>query len=226
MKIFKRSSFKIFIGYLFIVLLIILVTFFFEENNLLLVINNSLILFFILFSDHLKTHFYNIGKKIQGFLGFLSKSDSDAAMSGKDIAIIAKACSKLAASKTGALICLERNDDLSEYKKIGVECNANLSLELLITLFCKESALHDGAAIVHKNTIDFAGCFFPITKKTNLDKQYGSRHRAAIGLTESCDAVIILISEERGTIHFVENGVVSESIFEKDLADKIALYLN
>lgn len=226
MKFFKRSSFKILIGYLFIVLLIIGITFVFEENNLMLVINNSLILFFILFSDHIKTHFYNLGKRLQSLIGLLAFKDNDVIMSGRDISIIAKSCTKMASSKTGALICLERNDDLSEYKKIGVECNALLSLELLTTIFNKDSALHDGAVIIQNNTIDFAGCFFPITRRSTIDKQYGSRHRAAIGLTEQCDAVIILISEESGTIHIVEGGIVSDAIFEKDLADKIATFLN
>lgn len=225
MKLFKRSSFKILLGFLIVVLFILFLAYFFEENNMLLIINNSMIAFLILFADHIKTHLYRIGQKAFGLINFVQLKDQDTTLTGKDLSLLSKACTKIAAQKNGALICIERNDDLSEYKKTGVECTSKISIELLETLFNKSSSLHDGSVIINNGLIEFAGCFFPISTTSNISKEYGARHRAAIGLTEKCDSIIILISEERGTIHLVNNGTVSHALDEQSLCEQLKILL-
>jgi diadenylate cyclase len=192
---------------------------------MLLIMNNSMVAFLILFADHIKTHLYRIGQKAFGLINILKIKEQDTSLTGKDIGLISKACTRIAAQKNGALLCIERNDDLSEYKKTGVECTSKISVELLETLFNKSSALHDGSIIVNNGLIEYAGCFFPISTTSNIAKDYGARHRAAMGLTERCDSIVILISEERGTIHLVEGGIISKAMDEQALSDQLKLLL-
>ncbi len=115
---------------------------------------------------------------------------------------IVKASIQLSEHKTGALIVMRREAELSKHINSGTILDAQLSKELLVSLFAaeKNNALHDGAVIVQGDRILSAGCVLPLTNKTNIDKRLGTRHRAAIGLSEATDAVIVVVSEETGTI--------------------------
>ncbi len=119
---------------------------------------------------------------------------------------IAKAAESMAKSKIGALIVLERNTGLVNFREMGMQVDSRVSSELLRTIFYPHSPLHDGAVIIHNSRIAAASCFLPLTKNPLLAKSLGTRHRAAIGLTEDTDAVVIVISEERGTISLTLNG--------------------
>ncbi|WP_245601758.1 diadenylate cyclase [Mycoplasmopsis opalescens] len=112
----------------------------------------------------------------------------------------------LSKNKIGALITIENNDNLDNLRTDGVILNANISSSLLISIFNKYSPLHDGAVIIRENKIYYASTFYKITKKS-IDNQYGSRHRAAIGISEICDALTVVVSEETGDVKFVKNGV-------------------
>jgi len=119
---------------------------------------------------------------------------------------IGNAAASLAESRIGALIILERNTGLANFREMGMRLDSNVSSELLRTIFNPNSPLHDGAVIIHNERIDSAACFLPLTKNPMLARSLGTRHRAAIGLTEDTDAIAIVVSEERGVISLAKNG--------------------
>lgn len=112
----------------------------------------------------------------------------------------------LSAEKIGALIVLERDVGLNDILETGIILNSEFSSELLYSIFLPNSPLHDGAVIIRKNKIAGANCILPLTKRTDIKKSLGTRHRAAIGLSEVSDALVIVISEERGTISVAIDG--------------------
>lgn len=119
---------------------------------------------------------------------------------------IVSAVTAFAAEKTGALIAIERNIDLSTYADTGVPMDALIRAETLDTIFSTHTVLHDGAVIVRGDRVAAAGCLLPLTERPELARTYGTRHRAAIGLSEQSDAVVVVVSEERGDIHLAERG--------------------
>jgi diadenylate cyclase len=116
------------------------------------------------------------------------------------------AATTLSSRKTGALIVLERNVGLQNYIETGVQLGAHLTYDLLVTVFDPHTPLHDGAVIIRNYRVEAASCFLPLTLSPRLSKELGTRHRAAIGITEDTDAVAIVVSEETGVISFVESG--------------------
>lgn len=112
----------------------------------------------------------------------------------------------LSAEKIGALIVLEREVGLQDILETGIVLNSEFSSELLYSIFLSNSPLHDGAVIIRKNRIAAANCILPLTKRNDIKKSLGTRHRAAIGLSEASDALIIIVSEEKGTISIAIDG--------------------
>lgn len=119
---------------------------------------------------------------------------------------VSKAAFSLASRRMGALIVFERNIILSRYVDIGTPLDAKVSKELLMSLFVPQTPLHDGAVILQQGRLSAAGCFLPLTRKENLARDLGTRHRAAIGLSQETDALVVLISEERGDVCIVCDG--------------------
>lgn len=120
-------------------------------------------------------------------------------------------------NKIGALIVFQREDDLSDYMEDATILNAKISKELLLSIFHPASPLHDGAVIVKDNVIKAAGCFLPLTTQANLSKNLGTRHRAAIGVTEETDAVSLIVSEETGDISVAVDGKITTRLNEEIL---------
>src|SRR5437588_56302 len=125
---------------------------------------------------------------------------------------IVLAATTLASTKTGALIVIERNVGLKNVTDGGVKLEAELSYDLLVTIFNPTTPLHDGAVVVHRHRIAAAACFLPLTLNPRLSKDLGTRHRAAIGITEDSDAVAVVVSEETGLISFVEAGQIRRGL--------------
>ena len=119
---------------------------------------------------------------------------------------IVRAVMIMAKAQTGVLLVLERNTGLNEYADTGVMINAEVSCELLENLFFPNAALHDGASIIRGDQVYAAGCFLPLSENPSISKSLGTRHRAALGLSEVSDAFIIVVSEETGVISVVEEG--------------------
>src|ERR671921_2906976 len=125
---------------------------------------------------------------------------------------IVLAATTLASTKTGALIVIERNVGLKNVTDGGVQLDAELSYDLLISIFNPTTPLHDGAVVVRRHRIAAAACFLPLTLNPRLSKDLGTRHRAAIGITEDSDAVAVVVSEETGLISFVQGGQIRRGL--------------
>jgi diadenylate cyclase len=126
--------------------------------------------------------------------------------SAKDINEIILAADELAEEKTGALIVFEKEVGLRDYIETGTEINAKISKELIENLFYKSSPLHDGAVIVGEGMIKAAGCLLNLSNKPSINPKLGTRHRAAIGITEESDALVLVVSEESGVISLAQDG--------------------
>jgi diadenylate cyclase len=127
------------------------------------------------------------------------------------------AASLMAGKRIGGIIVLEKAQGLRNYIEAGRVIDAEVSYDLLLTVFNPASPLHDGAVIIQENRIAAASCFLPLTSNPQLSTTYGTRHRAAIGLTEETDAVAVIISEERGTVSVSQNGRITKSLEGKVL---------
>lgn len=130
---------------------------------------------------------------------------------------IVKAIETLSREKIGVLIAIEREVGLNSFVETGTKLNADVSSELLYAIFYPSSPLHDGAVIVQEQKISAAGCFLPLSENTELSKNLGTRHRAGIGLTEETDAIVIIVSEETGTISTGFKGVLNRGNDAKGL---------
>ena len=130
---------------------------------------------------------------------------------------IVKAAKSLSATKTGALLVIERKMGLNDIGDTGIKLDAKITSELLLNIFFVNTPLHDGATIIRGKKIFSAACLLPLTEKAGLSKELGTRHRAAIGLSEQCDALILVVSEETGTISIAENGKLMRHLNEETL---------
>ena len=125
---------------------------------------------------------------------------------------IVLAATTLASTKTGALIVIERGVTLRNVIEGGVKMDAELSYDLLVTIFNTEAPLHDGAVIISGHRVAAAACFLPLTLNRMISKDLGTRHRAAIGITEDTDAISVVVSEETGLISFVQAGQITRNL--------------
>ncbi|HCK05827.1 MAG: diadenylate cyclase [Bacteroidetes bacterium] len=133
-----------------------------------------------------------------------------------DIHAILSACQKMAQSKTGAIIVLQRNNSLDFVKSTGDAMSVEVNQPILESIFYKNSPLHDGALIIEDNTIKATRVILPVTSETNLPARFGLRHRAAVGITERTDAVCLVVSEESGQISYLKEG---DFVLFKDLEE-------
>ena len=134
---------------------------------------------------------------------------------------IVTACTEMSQTKTGALIVLAQNSDLRDIIDGGITLDAQLSVPILENIFFKNAPLHDGAAIVMNNRVVAAKCILPVTQ-SNVPKAYGTRHRAAIGITETSDAIVVVVSEETGGISVAHGGKIDRNIPPQRLAKAIS----
>jgi uncharacterized protein (TIGR00159 family) len=125
---------------------------------------------------------------------------------------LTKGAVSLANKKIGALIVLQRGTELRNHVEEGVWIDGEISKELLLSVFLPYSPIHDGAVVVKDKRLLWAGCFLPLTSRADLEKDFGTRHRAAVGITEETDAVVIVVSEERGAISLALNGRVTRDL--------------
>jgi uncharacterized protein (TIGR00159 family) len=167
----------------------------------------------ILFQPEFRQALARVGQQ-SGFLGRTQISQLSAQQTVEEII---KAVTVLAESKTGALIVLEREMGLRAFRELGVHVDAHVTNELLRCLFFPDNPLHDGAVIISKDRIIAAACFLPLTKNPLIPSTMGSRHRAAMGITEETDAVTIVVSEETGTISVVVGGKMTRELYSSHL---------
>jgi len=130
-----------------------------------------------------------------------------------------KSVSYMAKRRIGALISIERETGLFEYIETGIKMNAELSSELLINIFIPNTPLHDGAVIIQKDKIAAAACYLPLSESAFISKELGTRHRAALGLSEVTDAITIVVSEETGAISITANGTLHRNLSSQEFED-------
>ena len=135
----------------------------------------------------------------------------------RTISSICDSAKSMSETRTGALIVMERFSNLSEIKRGGTVVNADITPELIGTIFYEGSPLHDGAMVVENNRIAAAGCVLPLSDNFEISKDMGTRHRAALGLSETCDAVIVVVSEETGIISVAKNSVLVRNLNRQSL---------
>lgn len=128
---------------------------------------------------------------------------------------------RLSRAKTGALIVVERQTGLRDLVESGITLDSQLSAELLMTIFAKLTPLHDGAVILAHNRIEAASCFLPLSQNYDIARDFGTRHRAALGITEISDAVALVVSEETGMVSWVESGVIERNLPDDVLRDRL-----
>ncbi len=174
-------------------------------------LNSLFLLVIIIFQSDIRHWLTALGNR-QFSLSFRKKKR----YSTSALQTICDAAQYMAARKIGALIVIERNVPLTQVVEGGVGINATLSKELLISLFWPNSPLHDGAVIVHDQTIVAGGCILPLSESVTK-RDYGTRHRAALGITEQTDALVVVVSEERGVTAVSLNGRLTDSLDEVKL---------
>ena len=152
-----------------------------------------------------------------GFLVLVILFQDDKENEGKFIAPVVLACMNMAKKKTGALICIQQDVDLTVYEHTGEMFNADANARLIENIFFKNSPLHDGAMIIADNRIKAAGCILPVAQNANLPKDMGLRHRSGLGMSLETDALVIIVSEERGRISVAHNGKIEVNVTAEDL---------
>ncbi len=179
--------------------------------------NVGLIAFIVMFQPELRRALEKVGRtRVVKSISLFETSTVDESGCVSAINQIALACEKLSRTATGALIVIERQTKLGEQIETGTIIKAVPSEELFRNIFFPNTPLHDGAVIIRDNMIYAAGCFLPKPQKEELiNKELGSRHRAAIGMSEVSDAIVIIVSEETGIISIAENGVLERG-FDRD----------
>lgn len=172
----------------------------------------GLIAVLILFQPELRKLLERVGSGLFSSKGSEYSGDVDAAIAQTVIA-----CSEMSASRTGALIIFERKVKLNDIMSTGTIINADTTAELLKNMFFDKAPLHDGAVIIRDGRLAAAGCVLPLTKNTNLSKELGMRHRAGIGLSEQSDAVVVIVSEETGSISVSIEGTLKRHLTANSL---------
>ena len=185
----------------------------------------GIIAILILFQPELRSVLEKVGGT--PFTGFhtIASDFRDPATTHAEIDAICTAAEDLAREKVGALIVVERSTKLGEYIKSGVYVDASISPHILRNLFFNKAPLHDGAVIIRDGRVCAAGCFLPLTTQEDINKDLGTRHRAAIGLSEISDAVVIVVSEETGTISLSLDGNLERNFNYTSLKQKLTRLL-
>ncbi len=135
----------------------------------------------------------------------------------ENLEVIVQSCGRLSEVRIGALLAIERAINLQEVVEIGIRVGCEATPEMLETIFFPNNAIHDGGVIIRGDRIAFAACIFPLTQRSDLSKSVGTRHRAAIGLSEETDAVLVVVSEETGSISYAHKGQFRRGVSLEEL---------
>ncbi len=209
-----------------IVLAVLLISVIFNMRALNFILENffqvGMIAIIIIFQSDLRAALERFGStNIKNFRGI---SEGDAKAIIKTAETIAEAAETLSKTKTGALIAIERSTKLGEHLSHGVIINADMSSLLIRNIFFNKAPMHDGAMIIRDRRIYAAGCYLPLSN-ADVNKDLGTRHRAALGLSEVSDAIVIVVSEETGTISLAIDGELERNYTSDSLKNELMKYL-
>ncbi len=178
----------------------------------------------VLFQPELRRALEKLGSS--GFKDFMIRKDSEERLRIiATIESIVQACAAFSKDYIGALIIIERETKIGDIINTGTQINALVSSELLGNIFTPKTPLHDGAVIISNNTIKAAACYLPLTQNAGLSRELGTRHRAALGITEVSDAIAVVVSEESGKISYAHNGGLTRSLTPDMLRKALSKFL-
>ena len=209
----ESSSLNVFIGILMFVVLWLFVSQVIEMRLLGSIMDQlvsvGVIGLIVLFQEDIRKFLYNLGahQRMRMLLRIFSADKNKAPEHDKETIVpIVLACMNMSKKKVGALIVIERNNPLDDIVKTGDLIDANINQRLIENIFFKNSPLHDGAMLISNKRIKAAGCILPVSHNMEIPKDLGLRHRAAMGMSQEADAVVIVVSEETGSISVAING--------------------
>lgn len=211
---------------LLVILVFLLVAAIFKMQTILWIASNVLgfavTALVVVLQPELRKALEELGKKnlLYSVLPFETNKREEGIFSQKTAQEIVKACLEMGKVKTGALIVIAQNQSLNEYERTGIQIDAKVSSQLLINIFEHNTPLHDGAVVVNGNRITSATCYLPLSDNMELSKDLGTRHRAAIGISEVTDSITVVVSEETGKISIayeskLERGISAERLTER-----------
>lgn len=212
---------------LMVILLFVLIAAVFQMNTIIWIAKNTLnillIALVVIFQPEMRKALENLGRK--NILASLFRFDFSRGDTGKfsdrTITELVKACYEMGKVKTGALIVVEDEIVLSEYERTGIAVDGILTSQLLINIFEKNTPLHDGAVIVRGDRVVSATCYLPLTDSLSISKDLGTRHRAAVGISEVSDSLTIVVSEETGRVSIALGGELYRNVDAEFLKNKL-----
>jgi uncharacterized protein (TIGR00159 family) len=181
-------------------------------------LSSILLVIVVIFQDDIRRALTQVGTRT--FIG------SEPKLQQEDLEEIVRAAVSLASKRIGGLIVIQREVGLNQYMEVGTHLDAKVSRELISSIFLPASPIHDGALIIDQGRIIAAGCFLTLTTNPYVSKTLGTRHRAAIGLTEETDAIVVVVSEEDGTISLVREGRITRGMDAGTLRNTLQKLLN
>lgn len=198
----------------------------FKMNTILWLAKNSISVLataaIIVFQPELRRALEKLGqKKILASIVPFDKNKNNERFNQKTIDAIINACYEMGKVKTGALIVVERDIMLTEYQNTGIALDSLVSEQMLINIFEHNTPLHDGAVIIRGDRIVAATCYLPLSENMELSKQLGTRHRAAIGMSEVSDAIVICVSEETGNVSYAVGGHIVRAVSREQLLEQL-----
>lgn len=214
---------------LLVILMFVLVAAVFQMNTILWIaektISVGVMALVIIFQPELRRALEQLGRKnfLTGWLSFEFGKNEVKKFSDKTINELVKACYEMGRVKTGALIVIEDSVMLTEYERTGIGVDAIVTSQLLINIFEKNTPLHDGAIIVRGDRVVSATCYLPLSDNMELSKELGTRHRAAVGISEVSDALTIVVSEETGNVSVAVGGSLMRSLTSDQLKAQLKM---
>ena len=181
------------------------------------IVDIGILALLILFQPEIRRVLEQVGSSRLNVLEFFAKPQLDRKVLETAISQTVQACGDMSRSRTGALIVFERHIQLDEVLRSGTKLDAEVSSELLKNIFFVKAPMHDGAAIIREGRGLGAGCMLPLSRNVNLSRDLGMRHRAGIGMSENSDAVVVLVSEETGTISVAVGGMLKRHLMTETL---------
>ena len=197
----------------------------FQFNTILWILKNTIsvgvIAVIIIFQPEFRRALEQLGRR--NILSSLLSSEDNRSrkLDKKVLNEVAKAAYAMSEVKTGALIVIEQDVRLGEYERTGISIDAEVSNQLLLNIFEHNTPLHDGAVLIRNNRIASATCYLPLSDNMDISKALGTRHRAAIGVSEVSDSITVIVSEETGAVSLAHNGTVIRNIPKDKFLDKI-----
>ena len=222
----KTRAWVLFKGLIFVIVFVFAATLL-QMNTILFVFKNlvsfGFIAIVILFQPELRSALDHLGRKnvLYEFFHIGSQDEKERQEIERAAEEVAESCRQMGEEKVGALIVFENTVPLRDYIYTGISVDAAITRQLIRNIFEKNTPLHDGAMIISHMKIAAATCYLPLSESRDIDKDYGTRHRAAVGMSEVSDALVIIVSEETGHLSVAQDGVLDSDLTAEDIRERI-----